>query len=98
MDVFADSDWAGNPRDRKSVSGGILMLGRHQLESWSSGQQVIALSSGEAEFYASGNLAAHMLNFLYLIGETGEGQGEGLAVTEEAHAHRRQRRRREWWR
>ena len=28
------------------------MLGKHQLESYSAGQQVISLSSGEAEFYS----------------------------------------------
>ena len=47
VDVFADSDWAGDTKTRKSCSAGALMHGAHQLESWSVSQQVISLSSGE---------------------------------------------------
>ena len=50
--VYADSDWAGCRTTRKSTSGGCLMLGRHVIRGWSSTQAVIALSSGEAEYYA----------------------------------------------
>ncbi len=52
LDVFAESDWAGDARGRKSVSGGIVLPGRHLLESYCAGQQAVVLSSGEAEFYA----------------------------------------------
>ena len=38
------------PKDRKSTSGGCLLLGRHAIKHWSSTQSSIALSSGEAEF------------------------------------------------
>ena len=51
FDAWVDSDWAGCIKTRKSTSGGVLMLGSHCLKSWSSTQSVIALSSGEAEFY-----------------------------------------------
>ena len=37
---------------RRSTSGGLIMLGNHMIKFWSSSQPVIALSSGEAEFYA----------------------------------------------
>jgi len=47
-----DSDWAGDKANQKSTSGGVIMWGKHMLKSWSSTQQVIALSSGEAELYA----------------------------------------------
>ena len=36
---------------RKSTSGGVIMLGKHLIKSWSSTQDGIALSSGEAEYY-----------------------------------------------
>ncbi len=50
--TFTDSDWAGDRKSRRSTSGGVMMLGKHVIKSWSSTQQVIALSSGEAELYA----------------------------------------------
>ena len=52
LDIFFDSDWAGDRRSRKSTSGGVLMLGNHCINTWSASQQAYALSSAEAEFYA----------------------------------------------
>ena len=51
MRVYADSDWAGCIATRKSTSGGVAMLGGHQIKHWSTTQGVIALSSAEAELY-----------------------------------------------
>ena len=50
--VEADSDFAGCAATRKSTSGGVIRLGRHVIKTWSSTQSLIALSSGEAEYYA----------------------------------------------
>ncbi len=50
--VFADSDWAGCRRTRKSTSGGAIVVGSHCLRTWSSTQPPIALSSAEAECYS----------------------------------------------
>ena len=50
--AYSDSDWAGDKLSRKSTSGGLVMAGSHVIKSWSSTQQVVALSSGEAELYA----------------------------------------------
>ena len=52
VSAFTDSDWAGDKETRQSTSGGLLMMGKHLIKSWSSTQKVIALSSGEAELYA----------------------------------------------
>ena len=49
---FADSDWAGDRRDMKSTSGGVILWGRHCMKAWSTSQSTVALSSGEAELYA----------------------------------------------
>ena len=49
---FADSDWAGNRRDRRSVSGILIMLGGAAIVYKTVLQKTIALSSTEAEFYA----------------------------------------------
>ena len=49
--VWTDTDYAGCKRTRKSTSGGVVMWGKHLIKSWSSTQTVVALSSGEAEYY-----------------------------------------------
>ena len=51
LEVFVDTDHAGCLETRKSTSGGVLMHGCHGIKAWSATQQVIALSSGEAEYY-----------------------------------------------
>ena len=50
--AYTDSDWTGDRTTLKSTSGGVVMSGSHMLKSWSSTQQLIALSSSEAELYA----------------------------------------------
>ena len=47
-----DPDHAKCKSTRKSTSGGLIRLGAHTLKHWSSTQSVIALSSGEAEYYS----------------------------------------------
>ena len=49
--VSVDTDYAGCKRTRRSTSGGIAQLGDHLIKTWSITQAVIALSSGEAEYY-----------------------------------------------
>ena len=51
LTIWTDTDYAGCKRTRKSTSGGVVMWGKHLIKSWSSTQSVIALSSGEAEYY-----------------------------------------------
>ncbi len=51
LSVWTDTDYAGCLRTRKSTSGGLVRLGKHLVKSWSNTQSVIALSSGEAEYY-----------------------------------------------
>lgn len=50
--VYADSDWATCQHTRKSVSSLSVRLGSHLIESSCARQTLVALSSGEAEFYA----------------------------------------------
>ena len=61
MIIETDSDWAGDRIDRKSTSSGTIRWGSHLIRSWSKDQQVIALSSGEAELYAAGTGGANGL-------------------------------------
>ena len=51
IDVYSDSNWAGCLKTRKSTQGETVMHGSHCMKNWSSTQAIIALSSGEAEYY-----------------------------------------------
>ena len=49
---YSDADWGGDPTDRKSTTGFLVYLG-HNLLAWTSKkQQVVALSTMEAEYIA----------------------------------------------
>ena len=50
--VYTDSDWAQDPKTRKSMSGYVEMFGSHMIETSCARQATVALSSGEAEYYA----------------------------------------------
>ena len=51
VEVYADSDWAGCVRTRRSTSGGLVVVGGGCVKSWSSTQATVAMSSGEAELF-----------------------------------------------
>ena len=51
LKVYSDSNWANCIATRKSTQGGAIVYGQHTVKTWSSTQGVIALSSGEAEYY-----------------------------------------------
>ena len=52
VNMFADSDWGGRRDSRKSTSGGLAMIGKHCVKTWSSTQGAYALSSAEPDLYA----------------------------------------------
>ena len=52
LEVYSDSDWAGDPDDRKSVGCYIIFLNGVTIAWRSRSQKVVSLSSSEAEFYA----------------------------------------------
>ena len=60
---MVDSDWAGCSLSRKSPSGGCLMWRGVCLKAWSTTQGAVALSSGEAEYYAAVKGASEGLGF-----------------------------------
>jgi hypothetical protein len=79
--VYTDSDWAGDRESRKSTSGGAIMMGSNTIKTWSSTQQVIATSSGEAELYALTKGAAQLKGFMAMMCDFGI-LVEGVAVTD----------------
>ena len=71
IEVYVDSDWAGCRRSRKSTSGGVILFGGAAVRGWSSNQSVIALSSGEAEYYAALKGASCALGFKAMLADLG---------------------------
>eukprot|EP00253_Pinus_taeda_P010129 PITA_10129 len=68
---FTDSDWAGDNIDRKSTSGYSLSLGSGPI-CWSSKKQdVIALSSAEAEYKGVVNITIQALWLQHFLTELG---------------------------
>ena len=69
--AYVDSDWAGCRKTPKSTSGGVLMLGDTAVRGWSTNQAVIALSSGEAEYYAALKGASQALGYQSMLRDIG---------------------------
>jgi len=69
---FADSDWAGCHKTRKSTSGGLIFLGRHLIAHWSRTQANVALSSGEAELNAALKVVSEGIGVEVLAAELGD--------------------------
>jgi hypothetical protein len=67
---YADSDWAG-AADRRSTSGGLLLLAGCCVLSYSRTQASRAQSSCEAELYALGSCAVEALQLASLLAEQG---------------------------
>ena len=61
LQVFVDSDWAGDRVDRKSISGFVVMFEGGAV-SWGSKKQTsVALSTVEAEFIAASTAVKEIL-------------------------------------
>ena len=69
--TFVDSDWAGCRKSRKYTSGGIIFFGDVAVRAWSGNQAVIALISGEAEYYAALKGASAALGFQFMLRDLG---------------------------
>ena len=52
LDCYVDASWGSEKNvDRKSISGGCIMIGGFCFKAWSRLQQAVALSSTESELY-----------------------------------------------
>ena len=71
IEAYADSDYAGCIKTRKSTSGGAIKFGAHSIKTWSSTQAVIALSSGEAEYYSLVKTASQAIGIRNMLSELG---------------------------
>ena len=84
--AFTDTDFAGCRKTRKSTSGGIIMIGKHTLKTWSLTQSVIALSSGEAEYYGMVKGASQAIGFKSMLEDLGIRAYTKVVVKTDANA------------
>jgi hypothetical protein len=68
---FTDSDWAGDPDDRKYTAGYVFSLGSGPVTWAYKKQQAIALSSAEAEYRAAVNASQEALWLRQILSEFG---------------------------
>ena len=90
LDGYADSDWAGD-QTAKSTSAIQEYLGMHLIESAVGQQSVVALSSGESEYYGMVKGTAHGLETVLLekseyFGGSTARSGGGVAGPAAVHA------------
>ncbi len=71
VEIYVDSDWAGDVLRRRSTTGMIAMIVGHCVRNGSYVQTAIGLSSAEAEFYALCRGAAVGLGLLQSLGDLG---------------------------
>jgi hypothetical protein len=84
--VHSDTDFAGCRKTRKSTSGGVLMISSHLIKSWSTTQSVIALSSGEAEYYGMVKASAQGIGAKAMLMDFGVDISEPIEVMSDASA------------
>ena len=60
LTAFTDSDWAGDPMDRRSTTGLIVFLGHNPIMWQSKKQPTVSRSSTEAEYRALANCTADL--------------------------------------
>ena len=71
VNVYTDSDWAGQATTCKSTSGGVVQWRNATLTAWSRTQQTVILSSAEAELYALTTGVAEGMVTKHLLQELG---------------------------
>ncbi|KAE8886394.1 hypothetical protein PF007_g12529 [Phytophthora fragariae] len=71
LEAYSDADYAGDRVDRKSVSGGVLLVGGMVVGWLFKKQASISLSTMEAEFVAASQVTAEMLGIAELLKEIG---------------------------
>lgn len=71
---YSDSDWAGDIYDRKSTSGHIFTLGGAAISWTSKKQNVVAISSTEAEFIAGSTAVQEAIYLRTILADLGAEQ------------------------
>jgi Reverse transcriptase (RNA-dependent DNA polymerase) len=77
---YTDADWAGNVTDRKSMAGYFTFVGGNPVTWRSKKQNVVALSSAEAEFRGMSKGLCELLWLRKLMTELGYGPQEEMEL------------------
>ena len=84
--MYTDLDFAGCERTRKSSSGEVIVLGKSVIKTWSSNQSLIALSSGEGEYYALVKGPSQAIGIWNLMTDMGIESIQGIQLLSDASA------------
>ena len=68
---YTDSDWAGCSDDRRSTTGGCFYLGNNLVSWYSKKQNIVALSTAEAEYIVAASCYAQMLWMRQMLDDYG---------------------------
>ena len=71
LELYTDSDWAGDKEKRRSTSGGVILFGGHLVGHWSKLQNSPAPSSGEAELNSGSKGISELLSIRNLLEQMG---------------------------
>ena len=71
---------------QKSTSAGVIRLGNRTIKTWSTNQAAIALSSGEAEYYALVKSARMAIGICGPAQDTGVEYDRGIRLNTDASA------------
>ena len=71
---------------QKATSGGVIRLGSYCVKTWSTTQSVIALSSGEAEYYGLVKGAAEALGVKSMLEDFGTREQIDVNICTDASA------------
>ena len=80
---YVDSDWAGCPDSRKSTTGYVLLFNGAVISWKSKRQNVVALSSAEAEFMAASSLVQEVIYIRRLLDRLGFPQNDPTPIGED---------------
>ena len=84
--VYTDTDFAGCRETRKSTSGGVAMICQHTVKTWSTIQTVVALSSGEAEYYGMVKGGSQAIGFVNMLCDLGVKVPTSITLRSDASA------------
>ena len=71
LTAYTDSDWAGDPMDRRSTTGLIVFLGHNPITWQSKKQPTVSRSSTEAEYKALANCTADLAWVCMILNDLG---------------------------
>ena len=69
LEAFSDADYAGDVKDRKSVTGYVIMMSGGPISWCSRKQSIVALSTTEAEYIAAAECCKELKYLKTLIEE-----------------------------